>query len=83
MLKGFTELAEDVLDLPVRIGISSGILEKRIHVSLCRDLSCHYCWFSVVQSDAGDGRIFMRFRLGLEEARLEIENVYLELSEGP
>src|SRR5215813_10574906 len=29
MLKGFAELAEDVLDLPVRIGISSGLLEKK------------------------------------------------------
>jgi cell division protein FtsA len=34
MLKGFAELAEDVLDLPVRIGISSGILDKKdSHVS--------------------------------------------------
>ncbi len=34
MLKGFAELAEDILDLPVRIGISSGIFEaKDAHVS--------------------------------------------------
>lgn len=34
MLKGFAELAEDVLDLPVRIGISSGFFEaKDSHVS--------------------------------------------------
>jgi cell division protein FtsA len=34
MLKGFAELAEEVLDLPVRIGISSGIQEtKDSHVS--------------------------------------------------
>jgi cell division protein FtsA len=34
MLKGFVELAEDVLDLPVRIGISSGLHKpKDSHVS--------------------------------------------------
>jgi cell division protein FtsA len=34
MLKGFAELAEEVLDLPVRIGISSGLLEtKDSHIS--------------------------------------------------
>jgi cell division protein FtsA len=34
MLKGFAELAEEILDLPVRIGISSGIFEaKDTHVS--------------------------------------------------
>ena len=34
MLKGFAELAEDILDLPVRIGISSGFFEaKDSHVS--------------------------------------------------
>ena len=34
MLKGFTELAEEILDLPVRIGISSGIFDTRdAHVS--------------------------------------------------
>jgi cell division protein FtsA len=34
MLKGFAELAEEILDLPVRIGISSGIFEaKDAHVS--------------------------------------------------
>src|SRR5215470_2300552 len=34
MLKGFAELAEDVLDLPVRIGISSGFAEKKdAHIS--------------------------------------------------
>ena len=34
MLKGFAELAEDILDLPVRVGISSGIFDaKDSHVS--------------------------------------------------
>src|SRR5262249_25055677 len=34
MLKGFAELAEDILDLPVRIGISSGLAAKKeTHVS--------------------------------------------------
>jgi len=34
MLKGFAELAEEVLDLPVRIGITSGIFDaKDSHVS--------------------------------------------------
>src|SRR5262245_46489066 len=34
MLKGFAELAEDSLDLPVRIGISSGLAEKNdAHIS--------------------------------------------------
>jgi cell division protein FtsA len=34
MLKGFAELAEDILDLPVRIGISSGVFPaKDSHIS--------------------------------------------------
>jgi cell division ATPase FtsA len=34
MLKGFTELAESILDLPVRIGISTGFAEgKNSHIS--------------------------------------------------
>ncbi len=34
MLKGFTDLAESILDLPVRIGISSGFAEgKNSHIS--------------------------------------------------
>ena len=34
MLKGFVELTEEILDLPVRIGISSGLFEtKDSHVS--------------------------------------------------
>ena len=33
MLKGLPELAEDILDLPVRIGISSGLTGKSEHVS--------------------------------------------------
>jgi cell division protein FtsA len=34
MLKGFAELAEDELDLPVRIGISTGLAEKKdAHIS--------------------------------------------------
>ena len=40
MLKGFAELAEDILDLPVRIGISSGFSKQKMRMFLhCRDLS--------------------------------------------
>ena len=51
MLKGFTELAESILDLPVRIGISNGFRGRKKFSCFCiaGTRICHCYGFSVVR----------------------------------